>query len=126
MEGWARRVLKSIECSKRKGTTGKIESSKQFLLKEKLTFQERIASIIEEHDIPKELILNPDQTPLSYVSPERQTFDSKDAKTVPIKVIDDKRQIIATFTVSMTRKLLPIQLIFKVEAPRCLPRFRLF
>ena len=31
-EGWARRLLKSMECSKRKGTTGKIEPSKQFLL----------------------------------------------------------------------------------------------
>ena len=68
-ERWARGLLKSMEWSKRKGTTGKIEPSKQFLLEEKLTFQKRIASIIEEHDIPKELILNLDQTPLSYVSP---------------------------------------------------------
>ena len=56
-EGWARGVLKSIEPSKRKGKT---EPSKQFLLVEKLTFQRHIASIIEEHDIPKELILNLD------------------------------------------------------------------
>ena len=52
-EGWARGVLKSMKWSKRKGSTGKIEPSKQFLLEEKLTFQRRIASIIEEHDIPK-------------------------------------------------------------------------
>ena len=45
-EVWAWGVLKSIEWSKRKGTTGKIEPSKQFLLKEKLTFQWRIASIL--------------------------------------------------------------------------------
>ena len=90
-EGWARGVLKSMEWSKRKGTTGKIEPSKQFLLEEKLTFQRRIASIIEEHDIPKELILNLDQTPLSYVSPGKYTFNPKGAKTVPIKGIDDKR-----------------------------------
>ena len=54
-EGWARGVLKSTEWFKRKRTTGKIEPSKQFLLEEKLTFQRCIASIIEEHDIPKEL-----------------------------------------------------------------------
>ena len=29
-EGWARGVVKSMEWSKRKGTTGKIKSSKQF------------------------------------------------------------------------------------------------
>ena len=53
-EGWARGVLKSMGWFKRKGTTGKIEPSKQFLLEEKLTFQRCITSIIEEHDIPKE------------------------------------------------------------------------
>ena len=45
------------------------------------------------------------------------------AKTVPIKGIHDKRQITATFTVSMTGKFLPIQLIYEGKAPRCLPRF---
>ena len=49
-EVWARGVLKSMERSERKGTTSKIGSSKQFLLKEKLTFQRHIALIIEEHD----------------------------------------------------------------------------
>ena len=122
-EGWARGVLKSMEWSKKKDTIGKIERSKQFLLEEKLTFQRRIASIIEEHDIPKELILNLDQTPLSYVSPGKYTFNPKGAKTVPIKGIDDKRQITATFTVSMTGKFLPIRLIYERKTPRCLTRF---
>ena len=53
-ESWARGVLKSMEWSKRKGATGKIEPIKQFLLEEELTFQRRIASIIGEHDIPRE------------------------------------------------------------------------
>ena len=55
MEGLARNVLKSMEWSKRKGTTGKIEPSEQFLLEEKLTFQRLISLIIEEYDIPKKL-----------------------------------------------------------------------
>ena len=79
--------------------------------------------IIEEHDIPKELILNLDQTPLSYVSPGKYTFNPKGAKTVPIKGIDDKRQITATFRVSMTGKFLSIQLIYEGKTPRCLTRF---
>ena len=122
-EGWARGVLKSMEWSKKKDTIGKIERSKQFLLEEKLTFQRRIASIIEEHDIPKELILNLDQTPLSYVSPGKYTFNPKGAKTVPIKGIDDNRQITATSTVSMIENFLPFQLIYEEKMPRCLPRF---
>ena len=114
-----------MEWSKRKNTTVKIEPSQLFLLEEKLTFQKRIASIIEEHDIPKELILNLDQTPLSYTSPGKYTFNPKGAKTVPIKGIDDKRQITTTFTVSVTGKLLPIQLSYERKTPRCLPRFEL-
>ena len=82
-EGWARGVLKSMEWSKRKGTTGKIKPSKQFLLEEKLTFKIRNSSIIQEHDITKELLLNLDQTPLSYVSPGKYTFNPKGAKIVP-------------------------------------------
>ena len=46
-----RSALKSIEWSKRKGATSKIEPSKQFLIEEKLTFQKRISSIIQEHDM---------------------------------------------------------------------------
>ena len=113
IEGWARDVLKSLEWSKRKGTTSKIESSEQFLLEEKLTFQRLIPSIIQEHEITKELILNLDQTLLSYFSSGKYTFNPKAAKTVPIKGIDGKRQITATLTVSMTGTFLPIQLIYE-------------
>ena len=60
---------------------------------------------------------------MSYVSPGKYTFNSKGAKTLLIKGIDDKRKITATFTVSMIGKFLPIQLIHKGKTPRCLPRF---
>ena len=64
--------------------------SEQFLLEEKVTFQRRISSIIQELDITKELILNLDQTSLSYVFLEKYTFNPKGAKAVSIKGIDDK------------------------------------
>ena len=117
----ARSVLKSMEWSKRKGTTGKIEPSQQFLLEEKLTFHKLILSTIQEHDITKERILNLDQTPLSYDSPGKYTFNPKSAKTVLIKGVDDNRQITATLTVSMTGKVLPIQLIYEGKTRRYLP-----
>ena len=114
-----------MEWSKGKGTTGKIEPSKQFLLEVKLTFQRCISLIIQDHDVTKELILNLDQTPLSYVSPGKYTFNPKSAKTMPIKGINDKRQINATFIVSMTRKFLPIQHIYGGKMHRCVPKFDL-
>ena len=61
---------------------------------------------------------------LSYVSPGKYTFSFKGAKNVPIKGVDDKRQITATFAVSLTGKFLPIQLIYKGKTKRSLPKFK--
>ena len=63
-----------------------------------------------KHDIPLDLVLNLDQTPLSYVSPGKYTFYLKGSSTVTIKGVDDNRQITVTFTVSATDAFLPIQL----------------
>ena len=67
------------------------------------------------------MILNLDQTPLSYVSPGKYTFNPIGAKTVPIKGIDNKRQITVTFSVSMTGIFLPTQFIYEGKTRRYLP-----
>ena len=79
---WARGVLSDLIWSKRKGTTGKIELSPQFLAEEEFTFQRAISTAISSHDIPKFLVLNIDQTPLSYVSPGQYIFSFKGSKNV--------------------------------------------
>ena len=91
-------------------------------LTEKFTFQRAIAKAVSDHDIPMELVLNLDQTPLSYVSPGKYTFDLKGSKTVSIKGVE-KRQITATFTVTASASFLPIQLIFSGKTKRSLPKF---
>ena len=106
-----------MEWSKRKGTTCKIEPSKQFLLEEKLLFHRRIASIIEENDIPKELILNLDQTPLGKI-----LLIQKVQRQYLLKVQMIRYKSLQP-SVSMTGKFLPIQLIYEGKTPRCLPRF---
>ena len=113
-EDWARGILRSI---------GKVEPSTQFLAEEKFTFQKAIPTYVYDHDIPTDLIINLDQTPLSYVSPRKYTFNMKGAKHVPIKGVDDKRQITATFGVSASADFLPMQLIYAGEAKRCLIKF---
>ena len=85
---------------KRKGTAGKVEPCPKFLEEEKFTFESAISKFVSDRDIPIELVLNLDQTPLSYVSPGEYTFDLKGSKTVPNKGVDNKRQISATFTVT--------------------------
>ena len=117
-EDWARHLLKSMEWVKRKGTTGKVEPSEKFLDEEKFTFLREISKVVTDHDIPLDLVLNLDQTPLSYVSPGKYTFCMKGSTTVPIKGVDDKRQITATFTVSASGVFLPIQLIYQGKTKR--------
>ena len=97
---WARGILRSMDWVKRKATTGKVDPSTQFLAEEKFTFQKVISTYVYDHDIPTDLIINLDQTPLSYVSPGKYTFNMKGAKHVPIKGFDDKLQITTTFAVS--------------------------
>ena len=53
---WARSVLSDLNWSKRKGTTGKIDSSPQFLAEEKFTFQRAISTAISSHDVPNFLV----------------------------------------------------------------------
>ena len=66
----------------------------------------RSCPVVFNNDIPPELVINLDQTSLSYVTPGKYTFSFKGAKNVPIKVVDDKGQITATFAVSSISHLL--------------------
>ena len=119
-EDLAQHLLKSMEWVKRKGTTGKVEPSEKFFQEEKFSYQREISRIISNYDIPLDLVLNLDQTRLSYVSPGKYTFCLKGTTTVPIKGVDDKRQNTATFTVSASGVFLPIQLIYQGKTKRCL------
>ena len=92
--------------------TGRPNLFSDELLK-KFSFQRKISNVILDHDVPSALVLNLDQTPLSYVSPGKYTFSSKGSKSVPIKGLDDKRQITAIFVVSATGSFLLIQLIYQ-------------
>ena len=49
---WAQSILKSVNWTKRKGTTGKVQPSRKFLEEEKFTFERKISSITLDHDIP--------------------------------------------------------------------------
>ena len=99
-----------------------MEPPQQFLLKGQLTFQKKISGAIFYHDFSKELIVNLDQTPLSYVSPGKYTFDIKGIKTVRIKDIDEKCQITATFAISVSWDFFPIQVIHEGKTARCLSK----
>ena len=123
-DGRARDVLKQLKWSKHKGTTSKVDPSPQFLAEEKFTFQRTISTAILENEISAPFFVNLDQAPLSYVSPGKFAFSFKGAKNVPIIGVDDKRQITATFAISLTGKFFSIQLIYKGKTKRSVPKFK--
>lgn len=78
--------MKFMNWTKQKGTTEKVETSKKFLEEEKFTFQTKIFSVIQHHDILPEPVLNLDQTPLLYLSTEKYSLSLKDPKMFPSNV----------------------------------------
>ena len=116
---WARGVLKSLDWVKRRYTTAKTEM-KPALYEELTSSQKRkIANVIFEHKIQKEIILNFDQIALGFTAPNKSTFTGKGAHSVPIANVDDKRQITATFCVNTVGDFLPVQLIYGGVTDKC-------
>ena len=120
---WSRGVLEKLTWSKLKGTTRKVDSFPQFLVEENFPFQRNISALVSEHDIAPSLIININQTRLSFVNAEKYTFSFKGAKNIPIKGVDDKRQIAVTFAVSCTEEFLPVQLIYSGKTERSLLKY---
>ena len=72
-------------------------------------------------DIPTDLVLNWDQTGIHYVPVSSYTMEKEGSKRVEIAGIEDKRQITAVFSATMSGTFLPIQLIYQGKMPKCLP-----
>ena len=89
----------------------------------KFTFQRNISTKVREFNIPPSLVINLDQTPLSYVTCEKYTFEALGSKTVPIASSDDKRAITGTFACSADGRFLPMQLIYKGKTKQSLSKY---
>ena len=70
---------------KRMVTTSKIPIVPGLLKEKQLTFQRKIQVLIKWHDIPEDLVLNFNQTPLSYITVGNDTLEFEGAKSVPVK-----------------------------------------
>ena len=124
---WARNILYRMDkegrkMTRRMATTSKIPVSPGLLKETKLDFQRKIKGIQSRHSIPDELILNFDQTPLSYVCTSNHTLHEKAASSVPLLGKGKQKQITGTFTVSKSGVFLPMQLIYEGKTNRCLPQ----
>ena len=111
-KGWAKYLLKRIGFVKRKATIvakGNVENFD--LLKEELLLE--VKNVVYMDEIPKDLIINFDQTGINYVPVTSWTMEQEGAKRVELVAKDDKRQITAVFGASFTGDFLPPQLVYQ-------------
>ena len=92
-------------------TTGKVEILEGVKQEAELLYLYNIVTLVEEHNIPQNLILNLDQTPLKYVPVLHNTMAKKGVKLVAIAGSADKRSITGTFVITLNGDFLPLQLI---------------
>ena len=77
----------------------------------------KIAQIVLEHNIHEKMILNFDQAPAGFTSPNKTTYSDKGSESVPSTNVDDKRRI--TATLSVLWEVLPIQHIYGGLSVKC-------
>ena len=71
-----------------------------------------------------ELIVNFDQTRISYVPASSYTMEKEGATRVEVTGKDDRRQITLVFAGSLTGDFLPPQVIYEWKTKCCLPPFQ--
>ena len=124
---WGRNILNDVARTDRKmvrrmATTSKVPIAPGLLRKEKYTFQKKINELVKWHNIPLNLVLNFDQTPLSYISVGNTALEFEGATLVPVKGKGKSKQITGTFTISASGKFLPMQLIYAGKTERFHPQ----
>ena len=124
---WARNILYKMERDgekmvRRMGNTAKVPVAPGLLDEVKLDFQRKIKLLQSWHNIPDELIINFDQTPLAFVCSPNHTLEVQGTKSIPLIAKGKKKQITGTFSISKAGHFLPLQLIYEGKTDQCLPR----
>ena len=121
-EGWAKYLLRRMGFVRRKATT-KAKISVEDFEEIKRDYVLDMEVVVSMDEIPKELIINFDQTGIHYVPVSDWTMAEEGAKRVELVGKDDKRQLTAVFAGSMSGEFLPPQLVYQGKTTRCLPHY---
>ena len=117
---WAKRLMSRMGLVKYKATTT-VKITPEMFEDLKQQFLTDIETISKLEDIPKDLVIDWDQTAVKYIPVSNWTQEVKGTKLVEIAGTDDKRQITATLTVTASGEMLPAQMIYGGKTPACLP-----
>ena len=120
-KSWAKSLLQRMGYVKQKcSNAGKISPTHFAEIKE--VFLADIQAVVLMNEIPDELIVNWDQTGIQLVPTGDWTMHRAGDKVIPISNSDDKRQITAVLSASITGEYLAPQLIFQGKTDRCHPK----
>ena len=120
---WCTSVFKRMKWVNRKCTTSKPAIAPGLIREVGFSFYKEIAEAVQADNIPPELIINIDQTPLPFVLISKYTMNKKGESSVPIQGTGDYRQITGTFSITLSGNFLPIQLIYQGTTDRCHPNY---
>jgi len=120
---WCESISKRLGYVKRKATTAKPLVAPGLIKEIGLTFYNEINEIVHAHEIPPEMIINIDQTPLPFVLISKYTLDKKGSSRVSVPGTSEYRQITGTFAITMSGSFLPIQLIYQGKTARSQPNY---
>ena len=119
-KSWVKSLLQRMGFVKRRACSkGKVSVENFQVRKEQFLFDVKV--IIEMEDISTDLVINWDQTGIHYVPVSNYTMEKEGSKRIELVGIEDKRQITAVFSGTMSGVFLPMQLIYQGKTPKCLP-----
>ena len=116
-------LLKRMNFVKRKGSTSaKVVPAEFDKIRDE--FLDRIKTAVADHSIPSSLIVNSDETGLKLVPQSEWTMEKEGAKKVPIKGLDDKREVTAFLSITPSGVYLPPQVLYQGTTERCHPVYQ--
>ena len=120
---WSKSLLYRMNFVKRKGCSTAKPMVHDFEMV-KVGFLNDILAVVKMEDIPSELILNWDHTPINIVPGSQWTMAQKGAKRIEMIGLDDKHQITAVVCGTLSGDFLPMQLIYTGKTTACLPTIK--
>ena len=117
---WAKSLLTRMHYVKRRGSTSAKLPPADFE-KVKMEYLEKIKKLVIDNRIVPQLVMNWDQTAIRLVPFSEWTMDKQGAKKISIKGLDDKREITALLTITLSGAMLPPQLLYGGKTERCHP-----
>ena len=99
---WAKSLFARMNFVNRRKASSKVDIPDKARKEIEFLYLHEIVTKVEKHNIPPELVLGIDQTPLKYVPVGNETLARRGETSVTIEGSSDKRSITGTFAIFYT------------------------